>query len=82
MGEGGWSTIATHAENMPKSASGFQISWHSEALDMSFHGGRNAYITLKGAGCTITWVICWYQLFDGEWELVLWGVFVRPTSRL
>ena len=58
------------------------ISWHSEALDMSFHGGNNAYITLKGAGGTITWVICWYQLFDGEWELVLWGVFVRPTSRL
>ena len=58
------------------------VSWRNEHIDMSFRGSSNANIQHRLGGLTITWVICWYQLFDGDWELVLWAVRIQPVSRL
>jgi hypothetical protein len=58
------------------------VSWRNEHIDMSFRGSSNAYIQHRLGGLTITWVICWYQLFDGDWELVLWAVCIQPVGRL
>jgi hypothetical protein len=56
------------------------VSWKSEASDCGFRGSPQEYRVQQQMGMCVVWALCWYQLFDGTWILVLWPVFLR--SRL
>ncbi len=56
------------------------VSWRTEAYDVGFRGTMEEYHAAQVAGRIVIWVICWYQLFENVWVLVLWPVSLR--SRL
>ena len=56
------------------------VSWKNEAEDNRFSGSESDYHSGQLSGEVLIWIICWYQLFDKGWILVLWPTYLH--SRL
>ena len=56
------------------------VSWKNEAEDNRFSGFESDYHSGQLPGEVLVWIICWYQLFDKGWILVLWPTYLH--SRL
>jgi hypothetical protein len=58
------------------------VSWVDEHKDLSFWGTDAEYRSHQARGLLPVFVICWYQLFDNDWVMILWPVMLHPPSRL
>ena len=58
------------------------VSWVGEHKDLSFWGTDAEYRSHQARGLLPVFVICWYQLFDNDWVMILWPVMLHPPSRL
>ena len=58
------------------------VSWRTEAADCGFRGSPQQYREKQQLGTCVVWALCWYQLLDGTWIMVLWPVYLLSRSRL
>ena len=56
------------------------VNWKTEAQDNGYDCDQSTYRRWKRKGKVGSWAICWYQLFDGSWVLVLWRIFLRTED--
>ena len=57
-----------------------QISWLGEAQLFGLEPGTY-FIAQCGGRCAV-WILRWYQLWEGEWELQAWPIWLAPWSRM
>ena len=48
------------------------VNWHTEHSDHGWAADPDGYFLAQRAGRLCAYAICWYQLHDGQWVLVLW----------
>ena len=52
------------------------VQWKGEAADNWYNGSESEYRSLQERGLVKIWVVCWYQLFDGNLYLTLWPTYL------
>ena len=56
------------------------VSWVGEAECFGY--APDVYTRAQCAGIVCVWVLRWYQLQDGDYELQAWPIWLAPWSRL